>query len=76
MTDIEVRCRQRLQVRFFFLEADRRRLPELAQLALVRNLGNPLLQQQINVREAVELPVTDEDSGITSVQVAKFSKPL
>lgn len=58
---IEVRCRQRLQVRFFFLEVGRRRLPELAQFTLVRGLGKPLLQQQVNVREAVELRVTDEE---------------
>lgn len=58
---IEVRCRQRLQVRFFFLEVGCQRLPEPAQLTLVSDLGKPLLQQLINVCEAVALPVPYEE---------------
>lgn len=58
---IEVRIRQRLQMLLFQREALFRCLSELAKLAFISNIRHPLLQLLVNMGEAVEPAVPDED---------------
>ena len=79
---IEVRCRQRLQVPFFFLEAGRRRLPELAKLTLIRDLGKPLLQQLVKGDRKDSLIFGNKpkgyikNSGYNALMTIPFAPPV
>lgn len=61
VTGIEVRIRQRLQMFLLQREALFRRFFELAKFPFVSHIGYPLLQLLINMSEAVEPAVPDEE---------------
>lgn len=58
---IEVSLRQRLQMLIFQREALFWRLSELAKLPLISHINHPLLELLVNMGEAVELAVPDEE---------------
>lgn len=61
VTGIEVHIRQRLQMFVLQREALFRRLFELAKLPFVSHIGYPLIQLLIDMGEAVEPVVPDEE---------------